>query len=1188
MPHILRIDTDPNVSQQNHQGWTPSPNGLTGNRIEHVPDTLSGAAPGGAAGLAAKAGTSIPSPFARLYLFDTAFRMVKNQLQPHELSMYHVLVSHCLDLLELLFQAGGSDDLTYRVWNRQERLDKLKQQQNIPGAAHRHSHQILAKALELDFRNELGNIQSFTFIYYKGALLGGTSPLTLVFTSPNWEQERQNRFIDPPKSATGRLLFQNEYVPLQSRDEAFVTYLRRFYDQYNMQMPQGGFKEYLYKVFFDSPMPVQIAQGTTLANFMPITTGGESNSPLQVLPGLMLYRVREDDVLNDIEENSDFVMQSTVDYFQREARNGAPTNVRKPLALASRMDVYGRYVKNTNWNASTVIMRSLLNDLSRGDLLSERYLPGVDNVRYPFVTTDDFLEDFLVKMPFKINNGRFFTGTAGDSEFLLPIRKEYFNFFRVEDLQRQFGFRAEDRGMERIVIATLQIPIKNNRTIEFRKEYNLSRPETVLDFRAGMAFFPFYRITVPDTYLQSLNQYNVMLVDASQDNASFRAGTSVKFYQLPQVITNQPLNVPAPDHRTPKSDITGAASYYYKVPQAFDLMEVKLERSGMPYRGLVLPQFTIIDQRGYKPFTFAIDFGTSNTHVAFADSTMGNADPKPLTISDDKVNLNRDELQMVTLNKPYDGYEVKSAYDRYHLKVSYGQLPEMERLIRREFMPSIIGREHGSPFAFPLRTTVFERTGMTDSGDNLFTKLNLGFNIDLEDGSTGVNRYVTNLKWLFENQPGDTLNRPRVRAFFETLLLMIRNKVILNQGDVQHTRVVWLAPSSMGMDVEDKLVGEWEKAFRQVFGHTQNFSAQPIPESLAPHFYLITKGVKSFADAVNVDIGGGTTDIMLFMKQQNRYLNTSFRFAGYDIWGAGLDQQGHPSHQKDNGFVQNYLQYRRSLSQAHSSEDQVFETFLQNPDLTAEDIVSLLFKYDSHFKFTQSIQDGRPALRIVLYLHYSAIVYHLVQMIEAHNLSLPRYLTFTGRGSQYLNMLGTRTRLIQFTKLLFKAYTTLPVPPDFEVILTDNPKETTANGAVLFENAGMEKARYENRETTCYWGNEPEKPVAFQYRLTQIGDVIPQQEFHHSVLNNVKTFLEKTLKDPGIASFLSEYNIRRPEQYLDFLVGVDVTRNGRLFDSYMLARTGLERNADKFLAETYFFLPLKHALYELSKQIAVS
>ena len=141
---------------------------------------------------------------------------------------------------------------------------------------------------------------------------------------------------------------------------------------------------------------------------------------------------------------------------------------------------------------------------------------------------------------------------------------------------------------------------------------------------------------------------------------------------------------------------------------------------------------------------------------------------------------------------------------------------------------------------------------------------------------------------------------------------------------------------------------------------------------------------------------------------------------------------------------------------------------------------------------------------------------------------------------------------------------------------------------MLFENAGSEKARYENRETTCYWGNEPDKPVSFQYRLTQIGDVITQDDFHNSVLNNVKTFLEKTLKDPGIASFLSEYNIRRPEQYLDFLVGTDVTRNGRLYDSYMLARTGLERNADKFLAETYFFLPLKHALYELSKQIAVS
>ncbi len=1185
MPHILRIDDDPNVSQQNHQGWTGTQSGLNGQRIEHIKDTLSGG------GVAAKAGTSIPSPFARIYLFDTAFRLVKNDLLPRELTLYHVLVSHCLDMLELLFQAGNSPDLTYRVWNRSERLAVLNSKTNTGpsvtgGTATRHAHQVLAKALDLDLRGDLANLQQFILIYYKGALLGGTSPLTLVFTSPNWEQERQNKYVDLPKSTTGRAFFQNEYIPLSERDSAFVTYLRRLYDGYNGQL-LGGFKDYLYKAFFDSPVALPVEPNTSLDNFEPISIGGESNSPLQVLPGLALYKVREASLLEDIEQGSDFVMQPTVTHYQREARSGAPTGVRKPLALASRMDVAGRYVKNTPWNPQTVVMRSALNNLAEGGLLADRLLPGVDNVRYPFVSTDDFLEDFLIRMPFKINNSRFVTGLTGDCDFLLPVRKEYFNFFRLEDLQRQLIIREESRGIDRVITAALTIPIRNNRTVTFRKEYNLAKPETVLDFRSGLAFFPFYRITVPEPDWQRLNQYTVMLADWSEYEAGFKSATSVQFYQMTGIVGGQPLSVAPPEPRTPKAD--QPASYYYKVPQAFDLVELRLEKQGIPYRGLVVPQFTLIDQKGFKNFTFAVDFGTSNTHIAYSDSATGNIEPKPLTITNSKTNLDKDELQMVTLNKPYEGYEAKTMYDKYGLKVGYGSLPQMEALIRREFVPAIIGRDTGSPFVFPLRTTVYEKSGFSDNGDNLFSKINLGFNIDLEQGSTGVNHYITNLKWLFENQPGDTLNRPRVRAFFETLLLLIRNKVVLNQGNVTQTRVVWLAPSSMRALTEESLVQEWKHAFEAVFGTTRNFQERPVPESLAPYFYLVKQeGVKSFADAVNVDVGGGTTDIMLFMRQQEKYLNTSFRFAGYDIWGGGLDEQGHPSHRKDNGFVKNYLAYQRTLSQVRGPEFTTLDTFVQTPELTSEDIVSLLFKYNDQFKFIQSIQDSKPAMRLVLYLHYSALVYHLVQLIESHGLQLPRYLTFTGRGSQYLGMLGSPARLITFTKMLFKAYTTLPIPPDFEVVQAANPKETTANGAVLFENAGADKAQYERRETSSYWGQELDKPTAFEYRRTKIGEARGQAAFHDSVLTNVKSFLEKTLTDRDIAYFLSEYNIQTPEKYLDFLVGTDVTRGGRIYDSYMLARMGLERSPNEALAETFFFLPLKHSLYELSKYIAES
>ncbi|RIV18128.1 hypothetical protein DYU11_29680 [Fibrisoma montanum] len=1180
MPHILRIDNDPNVIEQNHQGWTASSTGLVGNRIEHIPDTMLNQA-----GMASKSGTSIPSPFARLYLFDAAFRLVMNNLRPAQPTMYHVLVSHCLDLLELLFQGGNSPDIAYRIWNRADRLSSLTAKAPLASSPNRrHPHAVLAKALELDMRHDLADLQNLTLIYYKGALLGGTSPLTLVFTSPNWEQERQNKFLDPPKSSTGRTLFQNEYVPLENRDRTFVTYLSRLFDEYKGRLPQNsGLTLFLDKLFRDNPYPLPIDAGRTLDDFDAIRTGIEGASTLQVIGGLPLYAVRADDVLEEIERDSDFVMIPTVQHFRGETRpNGVRTDVRTPLALASRMDVRGRYVKNTDWDPRTVIPAASLNDLSGGGLLADRRLPGVDNVQYPFVTTDDFLEDFLIRVPYKINNERFFTGTLNraDCDFLLPVRKEYFNFFTLEDLRDNLTLDVQETS----VVATLRIPVRgsNIRYVEFRRTYDLSKTETAYKLPVGMGFFPFYRMIRPEQ--QAVNQYTVLVADGSTSQA-----TTVGFFRYADVVGRQALPVARPTPRSPK-DGERPASYFYKVQQAFDLVELKLTYEGIPYRGLVLPQFTLVGDNNYREFTFAVDFGTSNTHVAYSVRDEG-AEPDALTVTDA-------DLQTVLLNKPYKDANLPNVYSSYHRPISFGEMEQMEPLLRREFVPSLIGRESrlGTPFAFPLRTTVYEREGLTEGGDYLFSKLNLGFNIDLEQGRPDGNRYQTNLKWLFENRPHDTLNDLRVRTFFETLLLLIRHKVLMNKGDVAKTRIVWVAPSSMSRRTRNRLTAEWQQAARNVFGTDQNFESTPILESLAPYFYLQQQNaILSTADAVNVDIGGGTSDIMVFAKGQDRYFNTSFRFAANDIWGGGLDETGSPSAtRKDNGFLTTFMAFRRNNPSSRATEaDQTLDAFMDPArNMTAEDVISLLFKYDSHFQFTKSIQNQQPALQVVLYLHYAAIIYHLVQLIEnqskqdptARPLSLPRFLTFTGRGSQYLNLLGTRNDLVDYTRLLFEAYSDLPVPGNFEILMTPNPKETTANGAVRYQNAPDRNA-YRNNEPTAYWGTEPDGTAAFVYNQTRAGDVTQQAGFHESVLRNVQTFLEKTLKNPAITGFLREFEIQRPEEYYQFLTGPDLMHS-RLYDSYMLAKMSLERSPDQLLSETFFFLPLKHALYELSKHIA--
>ncbi|WP_428662991.1 hypothetical protein [Runella sp.] len=1145
--------------------WTGTSVKLDRTRIATIPDSLEGDI--------AKAGSSVPSPFARMYLFDTAFKMVANP--PEEargkITMYHELVSHCLDLLQLLFQAGQSRDITFRIWDKNEQLRKLEEDK-----PNDHPHRVWAKALSLELEGPFQGISQFTLIYYKDILIGGTSPLTLVFTSPNLIRGLYNK-REEPKSPTGQPYF-NAYIPLAERDPAFISYLYHYYQEYKRYLSADMVE--FFKGAFQGPAEKSVDKTKSMDSYELIYA--KSSYPLEAAPRLPLYKVRPDGVQIDIEKNSDFVMETTQKHYKIENKDGQSIPVREPLALISEMNEPGVYTPNSRWNPRTKIRPSELNDLAEGGLLSDRFLPGVDHVQYPFVTVSDFLEDKLVKLPFTVNGEKFFTGFKGDIDFLLPIRKEYFNFFGIDDLKRHFSMRIDPRREGKFLVAELQIPLKNRRTLLFSKEYEIGDvhgqdlPESTIisNFQGNMAFFPFYQIRSQDTKLMQLNEYTVLVADRTSDGYDFSPAQTVKFYQYEQINSRKPISVEVPKARTSKGALP--ASYHYKVNSLFDLIEFRLSRSGLTYRGLIVPEFKKIGDNAYKKFTFSIDFGTSNTHIAYT-SDIDSKEPLPFTITEE-------DMQMIMLNKPGEGEGYEQRYN-----LGFGNLPQFNTLVRREFIPALFGKEKGteSPFAFPLRTAVCEKTGFIDAGDNnIFTNLNAGFNIDLESGDvSGVNNYITNLKWMLEDAQAvkDPKSAARVSVFFESLLLMIRNKVILNQGKISDLTINWSAPLSMRLSNQERLIEEWEKAVKRVFKTTNVFVSEPIEESLAPYFYLVEKGIRSFADVANVDIGGGTTDVMLFMNSRKKYLNTSFRFAGNDIWGDGVR-----NNRKDNGFIQNFDYYRLKITKVPHPADAIYSAFKAKKELTSEDVISLLFKYNEHFRFTNSINDGLPELKVILYIHYGAIIYHLTQLLEKNDLPIPRYLSFTGRGSQYLNMLCTRPRLTVFTKYLFKAFTERPIPNDFKVELEDNPKEVTANGSVLYQNKpdnDQRKQDFKNRVSDCHWGTIADFEPNITHKRTLIQDVVNQQDLHNAVLLNVKQFIEKMFNDPDIIGFLSDYNIRDLKPYEEFLIGSDVTQNGILNDSFNEMLEQMRNSPKDQVIETFFFYPLKDALYELSKKI---
>jgi hypothetical protein len=1136
---------------------------LDANKIKSIKDVLKQGT--------SKIATSVPSPFARMHLFDTAFKMVSDDLDGR--SVYHQLTSDCMDIFQLLFQSGnGNGDISYRIWNRAERIGVLGDK----GAGH--PHKLLADSLEMFFRGAFEGLQTITLIYYKGILIGGTSPLTVFFTSPNWQREMLENNIHIPSTTNHDAFFDSDFLPLHRRDPLFVEFMYRFYLAYRRTLHENcdGLAEYIRKTVETHWKELARKSNAEWSSYINNPAALDQDyRRVELLPGSFTflqmgltyaYTVRQEDIPAKIQSDSDFVIVPTVERYREETDTASgPQPPYKPLVLARGMNIAGTFTyDNTPWNPATEIRRSEILDTFGAPVpLTQRFLPGT-RIRYPFLTTEDFLEDTLIRMPYRLHSEKFFTGYSGDFSYLLPVKKGYFNFFSIDDLKSALTILAGDTH----VTVQLRIPVRNtkgNSHIIFTRDYDMERVAAV-PCEAGLAIFPFYRLTDSDEHIRALNEYSVLFADGSKKAQA----ADLSFWALEDIIHRRKLDVPKP---LPRSNQTAeGSSYHYKVAGAFDLIELRLkDERQQTCTGIILPMFRrVSNQQATKRYTFAIDFGTSNTHIAYLEDRNDN---KPKTFS-----IGEADMQTVLLNAPGEG---KSAAEKY--ANGFGQFVELRSFVNREAVPAIIGKEFGSSIAFPIRTATAEKATFQSETAALFQNISIGFFMD-SDETKGQNAvYRTNLKWLFENAL-DSSDPDRIEAFLKELLLLIRNKVITTGGSLSDTRIAWLKPLSMKQASVDKFSAKWNAALKDVFKGVIPGLEPPITESIAPYFYLKSSpdaNVRDFENALNIDIGGGTTDVMFFMRRSGKYLSTSFRFAGGDIWGSGYNR-----HEKDNGFIRNFLQARAESKKDLSEEDRILNKFLDDPGLSSEDVTSLLFRYDDHFRFSDTINRNKPQLKLIFFLHYSAIVYHLVQIMEEQELDIPRYFTFTGRGSQYLSLMCSAEALTKFTKLLLQAYTSRPVLKEFTVVLIANPKEATANGATLLVSGPKQNRINEDEiEELMHWGQEPGRNAAFRRNVTPLGDVARDREFLDSVLRNVQRFVSLTLQDEAIATFLAGYDIKALGSYVQLLTAGDATQGGELYDSFYSLLEGLRTAEGDGISETFFFLALKDVLYALSKQI---
>lgn len=1126
----------PAESNLNLSGWEKTIAYDT-NRVPHITDTVG-------SGIAlSKMGTSIPTPFARIFLFKTAFEMVNGSADgADDNSAYGKLVSECLDFLEFIY--GYGDAIEVKSWNVDSNISALKNSASK-------GHQVLGKSLE-NFALNLG-VKDIYLIYYNGVLIGGTSPFTLVYTSPNWQRVKN---ITNACGLAGNQLFPDYSqpntvaTPLYKRDLGFRTMLTRYYVAFcdvpgmsatsffkyiyrNQNMYDVEMKKYFADITGESPYDVAMFRNDyacVKANMTEIDILGIGGASTLFLA----TTAPEPDPDATISE--DYKIAATVD-------NG---NVNCPLVLFEGGITGATYVAGKPLSNGIDIVRN------PDEPLDSRILPGGQNIRYPYLTDTDFLQEKIIKVGYKVDTDNFMTfgiQTAGNGDYLLPLRKEIFEYFKpsdfVDDSVHGLSIKLEELDKETVnVHLTIPVQFKGRPYIELVHTYYKDDIVELKNYPNvfSIGVFPSYRIlgnAVP-------NIYSVLVLDAKKQ-------VTTRYYALKDGKVEVVADVVS------KSRLTNGGRYD-ELKQTFDICEV--ETNGA--KALLLPNFKeITPADGGGDTVVGIDFGTTNTYICF--STDGGGDPKSLEIT-------RDDMQVLMLNKI--NLDKGNFGDDYRNSM-YMMSPYITSL-DREFVPLLLGDQ--SNVAYPFRTVTCETFDPQNGFDKianpqLFADINIGFNFLKELVDLPKEKYNTNIKWDIEegntNEPL-TVKQNRVRAFCYQNAWMIKNKLMLLQDPRTSFTVFITFPYTMKRTVRNEIAAYWEEAFDKIMGRG-NVVIERVTESIAPYYSIISNDGNFTDNALNIDIGGGTTDMLFADVENKKFFYTSSKFAGDDIWGDGKHLVN--NNQKDNGFVKDFETKLASHSLLVSDDrSKGYEQYKSLVKKSA-DLMSYIFRYEDEFKYTGYIRQSKDKLMPVLCVHLGAILYHVAQVLTERHITIPSTIKFSGMGAKYIHIISDNESDVQdIVKMLLSAFMEslsgdkCKMPRNFKVSFQNNAKEVTAQGAMLLNHNSLQNIRDYDKEPLCVFGIDKEISDELEY------EDVPK--YKNDVLKSYDKFLDAFVRDKKITRFFKEeFGII----FTDKLVNKLENEASQSFD--LMSRN---TNAD-YVSETMFFWPLKNGLYAASK-----
>lgn len=1021
------------------EGWIPLNNQYHADEIDMIDD------PNG--GLSQRPRTAIPSPFAQMDLVKNAFKRLSMHTSLNGEAMDEKLVANALDVAQLFFNYTELRNRLHIVeWNRATALGELKNSSQ---------HKLLGETIEmfLEQDKEAFNFDRMDRLYFLvlgNQVIGSTSPVTLFMSTPN----AMPHVFDIPVEQNVKLF--DLWRPLYMRNERFIKYIYALFTAYpdlkklcsevnayliaNMKLLSADMQDEILKEI-GNPLVYDVANVEKARSYLE-TNFDRLDEGVQAL-GVPFYCARAEDIQAAIARSDFMIVPSRA------------TNERLPLVLQNHLNATFidpfKYITGA-WDDTTVIQPE---DYALEP--DKRVLPATTH-QYPWLTDDDFFQPSLIKLDYTLDRDCFFDGNLSigsretdDCDFVLPLKPIYFKYFDVKDLYGTIGGRPRfelqhcKNGQTETVTAILRIPVqKQNGYITLQRIYvSANSVDTTYDVKNNRGYFitvPFALSIFPFVRTQGLKQYNVQLVDRALGMLE-NHHLSLSFYKngYRNKVADADILM---RNRSLKSEKRVGSSYYC-LHSDFDYIGITLSDSNenLTAEGVICPRWSDYIP-GHEAFTFAVDFGTTNTHV---ETMCGSNMPEPLKIT----SASRDRL-LATL---YNGESI--LYDV---------------ILKQEFLPKNIGEDYG----FPQRTVLSECERLDAENADYIVALgdaNIPFIYEKESIGYG-NRIVPNLKWSTE-----MANSKRVKAYLTELALLMRTKVLLENGDISKTRLVWFYPLAMKVGNIRKMGDMWAKTFREVFGvrDTETNLIQ-MPESVAPYyFYKSSSTFRGAASTVaSIDIGGGSSDVVVFESNAHQpVMLTSFRFAANVLFGDGFSDVPHGD---TNPMLMKYVDYFKRLFDGNDDRYGELNGILD--DITAkrksEDINTFLFSVITNkvvsgndvFSYNMRLNEDEQRKIIFIYF-YVALIYYVARMMKHRQIDKPRSIMFSGTGSKILDIVGSNRDLDQLTQTVFeRVYGETYDTDGLSVIMEKRePKQITCRGALMQvrDHAGCEQVSELNR-----------------------------------------------------------------------------------------------------------------------------